>query len=224
MNPPALSDLAPPTLEGRLLRLERLCDAHAAGVLAVACEPDCAARTAFMIDPPPADPALAPAWFARKVAWPQRVYYACVARSCGRAQGFLSFMRDESAHRTVEIGDVLFGSAVRGAPGAEAVYLLLRFAFETAGYRRVEWKYDTRNVASARAATRFGFTYEGLFRQHMIVRGENRDTGWCAMLDAEWPQRRAAFEAWLAPANFDAAGVQRAALGALMEASRAQES
>lgn len=220
-SPSSLSALAPPVLEGVRLRLEGLSQAHAPAVIALADEADCAERTAFMIEPPPADAALRPVWIARKLAWPGRVYYACVDSASGRPQGFLSFMRDESAHRSVEIGDVLFGSAMRGAAGAEAVYLLLRFAFEEAGYRRVEWKCDTRNVASARAAVRFGFTYEGLFRQHMLIRGENRDTAWYAMLDGEWPARSAAFERWLAPDNFDGAGRQRIALRDLMPESEA---
>jgi len=213
----ALLALAPPEMAGARLRLERLSLAHAPGVLALADEPDCAQRTTYLIEAPPADAAQRMAWLERKLAWPGRAYYACLDAS-GRAHGFLSFMRDEAQHRTVEIGDVYFGSAIRGAAGAEAVYLLLRFAFEEARYRRVEWKCDTRNVASARAAVRFGFTYEGLFRQHMVIRGENRDTAWYAMLDGEWPARRAAFERWFAPDNFDAAGQQRVALGALMQA------
>lgn len=220
MSDSSLSSLAPLTLDGRLIRLERLSPAHASQIIAIADEGDCAVRTAFMIEPPPADVALRAAWFARKVEWPGRVYYACLDRASGRVQGLLSFMRDESQHRSVEIGDVLFGAAMRGARGAEAVWLFLRFAFEGAGYRRVEWKCDTRNTASARAAVRFGFTYEGVFRQHMIVRGENRNTAWYSMLDHEWPARRAAFEAWLEAGNFDADGRQKTPLLSLMDASR----
>lgn len=214
----ALLATAPAAIAGARLRLERLSRAHAPGVLALADEPDCAERTAYLIEAPPADPAQRIAWLERKLAWSGRVYYACVDLASGRSQGFLSFMRDEGAHRSVEIGDVYFGSAIRGAAGAEAVYLLLRFAFEEARYRRVEWKCDARNIASARAAVRFGFVYEGLFRQHMLIRGENRDTAWYAMLDGEWPARRAAFERWLAPDNFDSSGRQRVSLGALMAA------
>jgi RimJ/RimL family protein N-acetyltransferase len=88
-------------------------------------------------------------------------------------------------------------------------FLLARYAFETLGYRRYEWKCDALNAASCRAAERFGFTFEGIFRQHMILKGRSRDTAWFSMLDSEWPRAKAAFEQWLAPANFDAEGRQR---------------
>ena len=93
---------------------------------------------------------------------------------------------------------------------------MIRHAFEDFGYRRVEWKCDALNEASKRAARRFSFTYEGTFRQHMVVKGRNRDTAWFAMLDREWPLVRATFERWLSPENFDPAGCQRASLGAMM--------
>jgi Acetyltransferase (GNAT) domain len=90
--------------------------------------------------------------------------------------------------------------------------VLARHVFDDLGYRRLEWKCDAANARSRRAAERFGFTFEGVFRQHMIVKGRNRDTAWYSLLDSEWPAVRAAFEAWLAPANFDADGRQRAPL------------
>jgi RimJ/RimL family protein N-acetyltransferase len=97
----------------------------------------------------------------------------------------------------------------------EAQYLLARYVFETLGYRRYEWKCNALNAASQRAALRFGFTFEGVFRQHMIVKGHSRDTAWYAMLDSEWPLCKAAFEHWLSPENFDAAGRQKASLAEL---------
>ncbi|HYW60533.1 MAG TPA: GNAT family protein, partial [Xanthobacteraceae bacterium] len=93
-----------------------------------------------------------------------------------------------------------------------AQYLLARYVFETLGYRRYEWKCDALNAASRRAALRFGFVFEGIFRSHMITKGRSRDTAWLAMLDSEWPARRAAFERWLAPENFDAEGRQKTSL------------
>ena len=96
---------------------------------------------------------------------------------------------------------------------------MLEHAFEALGNRRVEWKCEARNTASRRAAERFGFTYEGTFRQHMVVKGRNRDTAWFAMLDREWPVIRAAFEQWLAPENFDGAGRQRQSLSAVRDAA-----
>jgi RimJ/RimL family protein N-acetyltransferase len=97
----------------------------------------------------------------------------------------------------------------------EAQYLLARYIFETLGYRRYEWKCNKLNSPSYRAALRFGFTFEGIFRQHMIWKGRSRDTAWFSMLDSEWPARKAAFERWLAPENFDASGHQRTSLSVL---------
>ena len=104
----------------------------------------------------------------------------------------------------------------RGTPGAtEAQYLFAKYVFDALGYRRYEWKCNNLNAPSKRAAERLGFTFEGVFRQHMIVKGRNRDTAWYAMLDSEWPARRAAFERWLDPTNFDAAGRQKVSLMSL---------
>ncbi|NBR30146.1 MAG: N-acetyltransferase [Betaproteobacteria bacterium] len=97
----------------------------------------------------------------------------------------------------------------------EAVYLLMHYAFETLGYRRFEWKCNNDNAPSRSAAARFGFTFEGVFRQHMIVKGRNRDTAWFSIIDSEWPQRKQAFEAWLTPDNFDENGRQLSRLSAL---------
>jgi RimJ/RimL family protein N-acetyltransferase len=91
---------------------------------------------------------------------------------------------------------------------------MARHVFEDLGYRRYEWKCDALNEPSRRAALRLGFKYEGTFRQHMIVKGRNRDTAWYSMLDSEWPERKLAFERWLDPANFDAKGRQIRSLGA----------
>ncbi len=96
-----------------------------------------------------------------------------------------------------------------------AQYLLARYAFETLGYRRYEWKCNALNTASRRAALRYGFTFEGIFRQHMIAKGRNRDTAWFSMLDSEWPTRKANFERWLAPENFSKSGEQKTSLAAM---------
>ena len=106
----------------------------------------------------------------------------------------------------------------RTSLGTEAQYLFARYIFEMLGYRRYEWKCNTRNAPSWRAAERFGFTFEGIFRQHMIAKGQNRDTAWFSMLDREWPARKKAFEQWLDPQNFDASGRQKTRLSALMKA------
>lgn len=130
------------------------------------------------------------------------------------AVGWLSLLRIEPRHRVIEVGHILYTPAVQRTPLAtEAQYLLARYVFDTLGYRRFEWKCNDLNEPSKRAALRFGFRHEGCFRQHMIVKGRNRDTAWFAMLDGEWPERRAAYERWLAPENFDADGRQRTRLG-----------
>jgi RimJ/RimL family protein N-acetyltransferase len=125
-------------------------------------------------------------------------------------------MEIRPAMRVIEIGHIVYGTPLQRTPLAtEAQYLLARYVFETLGNRRYEWKCNARNTASRNAALRFGFTFEGIFRQHMIVKGRNRDTAWYSMLDGEWPARKAAFERWLAPENFDADGRQKTSLSAL---------
>ena len=144
----------------------------------------------------------------------ERIFYAVVDNS-GHAVGILSLMEIRPAMRVVEVGNIVYAPALQRTPLAtEAQYLIARYAFETLGYRRYEWKCNALNAPSRRAAERFGFTYEGIFRQHMIVKGRSRDTAWFAMLDSEWPARKAAFDRWLAPENFDRDGKQKTKLGA----------
>jgi RimJ/RimL family protein N-acetyltransferase len=153
---------------------------------------------------------------ATQAASSDPLFFAVVDTATGRAAGVVSYLRMEPAHGVIEIGHIWFGAPLQRTPQAtEAIYLLARHAFDTLGNRRLEWKCDAANDRSQRAAERFGFTFEGVFRQHMIVKGRNRDTAWYSIVDREWPAVRAAFEAWLAPANFDADGRQRASLTAL---------
>ncbi len=139
-----------------------------------------------------------------------------IDNATGRAVGYQSLMRIDATHRVIEIGNILYTSAMQRTIGAtEAQYLFARHAFDDLGYRRYEWKCNDLNAPSKRAAARLGFTFEGVFRQHMIVKGRNRDTAWFSMLDSEWPTRKAAFERWLDPANFDAEGRQKVSLARL---------
>ena len=139
-----------------------------------------------------------------------------------RALGVVSYMRMEPEHGCIEIGHIWFGAPLQRTPAAtETVYVLARHVFDDLGYRRLEWKCDAANARSRRAAERFGFTFEGVFRRHMIVKGRNRDTAWYALLDDGWPAAAEAFEAWLAPANFDEDGRQRESLAALRQRSTA---
>ena len=131
------------------------------------------------------------------------------------AAGVASYLRMEPEHGVIEIGHIWFGTPLQRTTAAtEAIYLLGKHAMEDLGYRRFEWKCNALNQKSRRAAERFGFTFEGVFRQHMVVKGRNRDTAWYALLDHEWPRVRAAFERWLDPTNFDANGRRRLPLAA----------
>lgn len=126
--------------------------------------------------------------------------------------GYISFLNIVPGNRTIEVGHVMYSPALqRTTPATEAVYLLLRYAFRDLGYRRVEWKCNDLNAGSRNAALRFGFTFEGVFRQHMIVRGRNRDTAWFSLLDSEWKEDgvEEGFDDWLHPTNFDGTGRQR---------------
>jgi RimJ/RimL family protein N-acetyltransferase len=135
--------------------------------------------------------------------------FAIIDKATGRAVGNATLMRIDEPNRVIEVGGIVFSPLLQRTRGAtEAMYLMAKYVFEDLGYRRYEWKCNALNAPSRAAALRLGFTYEGLFRQHMIVKGQNRDTTWFSMLDSEWPARKAAFERWLDPANFDAAGRQ----------------
>jgi RimJ/RimL family protein N-acetyltransferase len=142
------------------------------------------------------------------------LYFAIVDQGSGKALGQATLMRIDEPNRVIEVGGLVFSPLLQRTRGAtEAMYLLARHVFEVLGYRRYEWKCNALNEPSRRAALRLGFSFEGIFRQHMIVKGMNRDTAWFSMLDSEWPARKEAFERWLDAANFDEQGRQRTALG-----------
>ncbi len=150
-----------------------------------------------------------------KQAATDRIFFALISAEIGAAAGYASFLRMEPAHGVIEVGNILLSPVLQRTTAAtEAMYLMARHVFEDLGYRRYEWKCNALNAPSRRAAQRLGFTFEGVFRQHMVVKGHSRDTAWFAMLDHEWPARKAAFEAWLDPSNFDAEGRQRTRLAA----------
>ena len=153
--------------------------------------------------------------FDRNAGSTDPLFFAIVDNATGVAVGQASYLRIEPRHRVIEVGNILYLPSLQRTAGAtEAMYLLARHVFENLGYRRYEWKCDALNEPSRRAALRLGFAFEGIFRQHMIVKGKNRDTAWYSMLDSEWPARKAAFEKWLDPANFTADGRQRSPLAA----------
>ena len=140
-------------------------------------------------------------------------YFVLAALPGERPLGMASYLRITPDFGVIEIGHIWFAQPLRRTIAAtEAIYLLARHAFDDLGYRRLEWKCDSLNVASRRAAERFGFTFEGIFRNHMIVKGHNRDTAWYAITDDDWPTIRRGFQAWLTPTNFDHDGIQRRSL------------
>ncbi len=170
---------------------------------------------AYMPYGPFADKPAFAAWLAEREKLADPFYYAVVDKA-GRALGLATLMSIRPDMRVIEVGNILLSPALQRSPLAtEAQFLLARYCFEMLGYRRYEWKCNALNAPSRRAALRFGFAFEGIFRNHMIVKGRSRDTAWFAITDADWPARRAAFERWLAPGNFDAEGRQKTRLSEL---------
>jgi RimJ/RimL family protein N-acetyltransferase/GNAT superfamily N-acetyltransferase len=204
-------------LEGRYARLEPLDpDRHGEALFESARASGTEGRFRYLPDDPPEDRATFDVWLARVVASHDPLFFAVVDRATDRAEGRQTLMRIDPANGVLEVGNILWGPAIaRTRVATEALFLFADYALDTLGNRRFEWKCNNANEPSKRAAERFGFTFEGVFRQHMVVKGENRDTAWYAMLDSEWPARRRAFERWLDPANFDPSGRQRLSLSAL---------
>ena len=203
----------PVTLQGRYGTIEKLDAARHGPSLWDALRGHDAVWT-YMSYGPFADGGAFAAWLAEREQLKDPYYYA-IADKTGRAVGVFTLLEIRPAMRNIEVGHVVYSPALQRKPLAtEAQYLLAKYAFETLGYRRYEWKCNVLNESSYNAALRLGFSYEGLFRQHMIVKGRSRDTAWFAMLDGKWPTRKAAFERWLAPDNFDSNGLQRTKLAA----------
>jgi RimJ/RimL family protein N-acetyltransferase len=200
----------PVTLEGRYGHVERLSQHHDAALWNAVKGHD--HIWTYMSYGPLADFAAFSKWLAGRVKLDDPYSYAIIDRS-GQAVGIATLMEIRPAMRVVEVGNILYSPSLQRTPlGTEAQFLLARYAFETLGYRRYEWKCNALNAPSRRAAFRYGFVFEGILRQHMIVKGKSRDTAYFSLLDSEWPARKAAFERWLAPQNFDAEGRQKTSL------------
>jgi RimJ/RimL family protein N-acetyltransferase len=204
----------PIVLTGRYGRVERLRPDHDADLWSVVKGHD-PIWTYLSTYGPFANFATFSEWLASRAALADPYYYAIID-SAGHAVGVATLMEIRPAMRAIEVGHIVYSPALQHTPlGTEAQYLLARYAFETLGYRRYEWKCNALNGPSRRAALRYGFVFEGILRQRMIAKGRNRDDAYFSMLDSEWPARKAVFERWLAPENFDAAGKQKASLSAL---------
>ncbi len=204
----------PVALKGRYGRLEKLKAEHSADLWQAFGGHD-PVWTYISTDGPFATEAEFTPFIAKRAAASDPYAYAIIDLA-DRAVGYVTLLRIEPEMRVIEVGHVLYSPKLQRTPlGTETQYLLARYVFETLGYRRHEWKCNALNAASRRAALRYGFVYEGTFRQHLIAKGRNRDNAWFSMLDSEWPERKKNFERWLAPENFDAKGIQRVSLGAL---------
>ena len=200
-----------PRMSGRFCDLELIDAARHAGQLFAAFAEDADGRMwTYMANGPFEAEAEVRAWLKTAETLDDQVYYAVIDKATGRAVGIVTYLRIQPQHGVVEVGAISYAPCLQKTPAAtEAMYLMMQHVFEVWGYRRYEWKCDDLNASSKRAAERLGFSYDGLFRQAIIYKGRNRDTAWYSILDKDWPPIKAALEAWLDPANFDAGGMQK---------------
>lgn len=198
-------------LEGRYARLEPLsAERHGDGLFEAATITNADERFRWLGEYPPESRAAFQPWLAKAEASEDPLYFVVIDKASGKVAGRQTFLRIDPANGAIEIGHIHWGPLMQRKPAAtEAHFLFMRYVFDELGYRRWEWKCNNRNEPSKRAALRFGFQPEGVFRQAMVIKGENRDTAWYSIIDKEWPALKSAYEAWLDPANFDAAGQQK---------------
>lgn len=207
-------------LEGRYVRLEPLsADSHADGLFVQSSVPDAASRFRWLFEEPPQDRESFRNWVSTVAASDDPLFFAVVDRDTGTVAGRQALMRIDPAHGCIEIGSIYWGPLLsRTRAATEALFLFADYALNRLGYRRFEWKCHNENEPSKRAALRFGFTAEGVFRQHMVMKGRNRDTAWFSILDREWPVLRQAYQGWLSPDNFGPDGQQKQPLSAFRDA------
>ena len=207
-------------MDGRFIRLEPLdAERHTASLWRETHGPAQEVRWQYLFEAPFPDEDSFRAHLQRKAASEDPMFFAIVDAVSRNALGYETLMRIDPANRCIEVGSILYGTRLqRHAGGTEAQFLLMQYVFEDLGYRRYEWKCNALNAPSRTAAVRLGFTFEGVFRQHMIIRGRNRDTAWYSIIDTEWPKVREAFVRWLAPDNFDSNGSQKQSLAAIRSA------
>ena len=202
----------PPTtaMTGRYVRVEPLDPArHTKDLFEANAEDRDGSNWTYLFDEMPQTLETYGAWVTKAASTQDPMFHAVVDRATGKATGVAALMRIDRTHGVIEVGHINFAPRLQRTRAAtEAIYLMMARAFDELGYRRFEWKCDSLNAPSRTAALRFGFTFEGIFRQVVVYKGRNRDTAWYAITDAEWPAIKAAFEAWLDPANFDTTGRQ----------------
>lgn len=195
-------------LDGQYVRLEPLGQEHADELYRAATADGAEDRFRWLPEDPHRDRADFEAWLEKAAASVDPAFFAVIDTKTGRAEGRQALMRIDQAHGVVEIGNIMWGPALqRTRMATEALFLFADHVFKL-GYRRFEWKCNDRNGPSKRAALRFGFRPEGVFRQHMVVKGANRDTAWFGMTDEDWQDLRPRYQAWLSPDNFDTHGRQ----------------
>lgn len=197
-------------LDGHFARLEPLdAAAHGDGLFEASSVSDANQRFRWLPEFSPSEREDFQPWLEKAQASEDPLFFTVIDKASGKVGGRQTLMRIDPANGVAEIGNIYWGPLLSRKPAAtEAQFLFMRYIFDDLGYRRYEWKCNNNNEPSKRAAERFGFTFEGLFRQHLVVKGENRDTAWYSIIDSEWPALKRAYEAWLDPANFDATGQQ----------------
>lgn len=197
------------TLDGRLCRLEPLSLRHAEALFAAYQLAEDTRAWTWLLREPDVTPESYAAWVESVLTLQDPIHFAVIDKQTGQPVGTLALMRIDSKNGVVEVGHVHFSPLLSRTPtSTEAQWLLMRYAFETLGYRRYEWKCNSLNEPSRRAALRMGFQYEGRFRQALVIKGHNRDTDWFSIIDSEWPTVNKAMQKWLAADNFDTDGKQ----------------
>ncbi|MHA7773224.1 GNAT family N-acetyltransferase [Roseibium sp. M-1] len=207
------------TLEGRYVKLEPL-DAvrHGAELFEASDVPDGDQKFRWLGEYPPETEADFLSWVEKVALSEDPLFFAVIDKESGKVAGRQTLMRIDRTHGVIEIGNIYWGLLIaRRRAATEALYLFMEYCFDELGYRRFEWKCNDDNLPSKQAALRFGFQAEGVFRQHLIVKGLNRDTAWFSIIDKEWPSLKKGYAAWLAAENFDGNGNQKRKLGDCLE-------
>lgn len=209
------------TIEGRFCRLEPInAKRHGADLFAANASAADARAWTYLFAQPCASGEDFCSYLEQLETSRDPLFFAVIDSTSRRAVGLLSLMRIDPAHGVLEVGNINYSPLLQRTPAAtEAQYLLMKLAFDSLGYRRFEWKCDSLNAPSRKAALRFGFTFEGIFRQAVVYKGRSRDTAWFSIIDVEWPAIKAAMETWLSADNFEINGKQRLPLADIREKS-----
>lgn len=206
-------------LEGRFTRLELLnITKHGANLFAASNQEDAGTRFKWLPSEAPKNMSEFENWLEKTVSDEGSICYVVIDKRTGKICGRQMFLRLDPANGSIEIGNIYWNKDISRTPvTTEALYLFATYIFDDLGYRRFEWKCNNENEPSKNAAVRFGFQYEGLFRQNSIVKGKNRDTAWYSIIDGEWAKLKQAFVKWMEPENFDAQGRQKTKLSAFIK-------